>query len=36
MQNVRHRTSMTLILLHGWPEFWCVWYNNIPVLAGAV
>ena len=33
MQNVRHRTSMTLILLHGWPEFWCVWYNNIPVLA---
>ncbi len=23
----------TLILLHGWPEFWLTWYRNLPVLA---
>lgn len=32
MQNVRHGTSMTLILLHGRPELWCVWCKNVPVL----
>jgi pimeloyl-ACP methyl ester carboxylesterase len=30
---VRHGAGKPLILLHGWPEFWYVWHQNIPVLA---
>src|SRR3546814_5350041 len=33
MHYVRHGTSMPLVLLHGWPEFWYTWRKNIPVLA---
>lgn len=25
--------KMTLVLLHGWPEFWYAWHKNIPVLS---
>lgn len=27
-----HTSSIPLILLHGWPEFWYVWHRNIPAL----
>ena len=30
---VRHGEGFPLVLLHGWPEFWYVWRNNVPVLA---
>ena len=26
-------TGRTLVLLHGWPEFWYTWRKNIPSLA---
>lgn len=32
---VRHgeRRGTTVVLLHGWPEFWYAYRKNIPVLA---
>jgi hypothetical protein len=33
IHNVRHGEGHPLVLLHGWPEFWCVWRKNVPVLA---
>jgi pimeloyl-ACP methyl ester carboxylesterase len=30
---VRHGTGSPLVLLHGWPEFWFGWRNNIRPLA---
>jgi pimeloyl-ACP methyl ester carboxylesterase len=30
---VRRGSGPSLVLLHGWPEFWYVWRKNIPVLA---
>jgi len=29
------RTGPTVILCHGWPEFWYSWHKQIPVLAAA-
>lgn len=30
---VRHGSGPPLVLLHGWPEFWFAWHENIPALA---
>jgi len=30
---VRHGSGASLVLLHGWPEFWYVWRKNIPTVA---
>jgi pimeloyl-ACP methyl ester carboxylesterase len=30
---VRHGSGTSLVLLHGWPEFWFVWRKNIPALS---
>ena len=33
MHYVREGSGATVILLHGWPEFWWGWHRNIPVLS---
>ncbi|KFC69260.1 putative hydrolase or acyltransferase of alpha/beta superfamily protein [Bosea sp. LC85] len=33
MHLVREGQGQSLILLHGWPEFWWGWHRNIPALA---
>ncbi len=33
MHYVRYGDGPTLVLLHGWPEFWYTWRKNIPALA---
>lgn len=33
MHYVREGQGEPLILMHGWPTFWWVWHENIPVLA---
>ena len=33
MHYVRDGDGPTLVLLHGWPEFWYTWRKNIPALA---
>ena len=33
MHYVRDGNGPTLVLLHGWPEFWYTWRKNIPALA---
>ena len=33
MHHVREGEGPTLLLLHGWPEFWWTWHRNIPELS---
>ena len=33
MHYVREGSGPTVVLLHGWPEFWWTWHRNIPDLA---
>jgi pimeloyl-ACP methyl ester carboxylesterase len=33
MHYVREGQGQSLVLLHGWPEFWWGWHRNIPSLA---
>ena len=33
IHHVRHGSGTTIVLLHGWPEFWYVYRKNIPIVA---
>ena len=32
IHHVRHGSGTTIVLLHGWPEFWYVYRKNIPIV----